>query len=90
MVSRQGKTATFDDWKVDKVKRPKASRDCSEFSVSYTSKKAKAYEFKAGDSITIQVTPVAESPEEHIDFRFTAVASKKLFVIDDISFDRAK
>ena len=89
-VSRSGKTATFDDWKVDKVKRPKSSRDCAEFSVSYISEKAKAYEFKAGDSITIQVTPVAESPEEHIDFGFAAVASKKFFVVDDVSFERAK
>ena len=89
-VSGSGEAVTFDDWKVDKVKRPKGSTECSEFIVTYTSASAKEHEFTAGDSITIQVIPVAETPEEHIDFGYNAIASKQFLVVDGVSFERAE
>ena len=78
----------LDDWTVDKVDRPKDSTDCSEFMVTYVSEKAKDYEFAAGESITITVIPVADTPEETIQFSFDVVGTKTLWVINGIEFER--
>ena len=79
---------TLADWNVDNVKRPKKSEDCSEFIVTFTSKDGKDYKYQSGDVVTITVVPVAESPEEHIDFTYNVVAVKKALVFNGVKFER--
>lgn len=86
-VSISGGTV-LDDWKVEKVDRPKNSTDCSEFLVTLVSEKGKDYDFSAGETVTITVTPVADTPDETIQFRFDVVGTKTLWVINGIEFER--
>lgn len=86
-VSISGGTV-LDDWKVEKVDRPKNSTDCSEFLVTLISEKGKDYDFSAGETVTITVTPVADTPDETIQFRFDVVGTKTLWVINGIEFER--
>ena len=86
-VSISGGTV-LDDWKVEKVDRPKDSADCSDFLVTLVSEKGKDYEFSAGEAITITVTPIADTPEENLQFVFDVVATKTLWVINGIEFER--
>ena len=86
MTGTDGKT-TINDWTVKKVERPKNS-DCSGFIVTFTSKAAIKQKYAPGDSISINVTPIAETPEEVISFNYEAVQGKKLFVFGDIKFER--
>ena len=88
-VSGSGTTATFDDWAVDNVDRHD-SKDCSEFTVAYTSEGAKGHKYKPGESVTVRVIPVVESPDEHFEFTYDVKASKKFAVLDDVMFERAK
>jgi len=78
----------FDDWKVEKVDRPKNSTDCSEFMVTMVSETAKDYDFAAGEKITITVIPVADTPDETIQFTYEVVGTKTLWVINGIEFER--
>lgn len=78
----------MDDWKVEKVDRPKNSTDCSEFLVTLVSEKGKDYDFSARETVTITVTPVADTPDETIQFRFDVVGTKTLWVINGIEFER--
>lgn len=78
----------LDDWKVDKVDRPKNSMDCSEFMVTLISEKGKNYDFSAGETITVTITPVADAPDEAIQFSFDVVGTKTLWVINGIKFER--
>lgn len=64
--------ATFDDWSVVEVKRPKEYTDCSDFKASYKSKTADKHKYKAGDKITVRITPVAESEDKYLEFNFVA------------------
>ena len=78
----------FDEWLVDEVKRPKNSTNCSEFTVTYTNKDSDKYKYQAGETVTIRVTPVAESPEEYMEFKFNVVATKKVVVFNGVKFER--
>ncbi len=89
-ITNGDETKTISDWEVKEVKRPKKSKDCSEFSVEYKSEEGNEYEFTSGEKIKITVTPVEETPEEHIDFKYNVVAIKKAFVFNDINFERVK
>lgn len=82
-------TTILDDWTVTDVKRPKGSNDCSEFIVTFKSKAGEQYKYKGGETVTIVITPVEETPEEHLDFTYNVVASKIAFIIDDVKFERA-
>ena len=86
-VSISGGTV-LDVWKVDKVDRPKNSTDCTEFMVTLVSEKGKKYDFSAGETVTITVTPVADTPDETIQFSFDVVGTKTLWVINGIEFER--
>ena len=77
----------LDDWIVKKVKRSK-NNDCSEFMVTLTSKQGKDYKYTAGEKITITVIPVADTPDEVIEFTYKAVSKKTLGVIKSIKIER--
>lgn len=87
-VSGENGTAHFDEWSVDEVKRPDNSTDCAEFKVTYVNKDSDKYKFQEGDTVTIRVTPVAETPEEYMEFQFNVVATKKAVVFDGVKFER--
>ena len=78
----------LDDWVVEKVDRPKNSIDCSEFMVTLVSKKGKDYEFSTGETITVTVTPVVDTPAQNLQFAFDVVGTKTLWVLNGIEFER--
>lgn len=79
--------ATFDDWVIDEVDRNK-STDCSDFVVYLSSDTAKKYKnYQEGQQITIKIVPVAELPEQIIEFHFNAVKGKG-FLGKSIKFER--
>ena len=80
-------TAVLDEWVVTNVDRHK-STNVADFTATFESKPAKDYKFQVGEKVTIKVIPVAESEDDFIEFSFDVVASKKLVVLDDISFVR--
>ena len=82
-------TTTLDDWTVTEVKRPKGSKDCSEFLVTYKSETGDRYKYKDGETITIAVTPVEEATEEHVDFTYNVAVSKKVIGLGSTKFERA-
>ena len=77
----------LDDWTVKEVKRPKKA-GCDEFVVTLVSKLGKEYKYQDGETITIKVVPVAEAPDEYIEFTFKVTALKKVVVFSGISFER--
>ena len=80
-------TTVLDDWTVKEVKRPK-NAGCDEFVVTLVSKLGKEYKYQDGETITIKVVPVAEAPDEFIEFTFKVTAVKKVVVFNGISFER--
>lgn len=88
-VTGSAGTTTLDDWIVTDVKRPKNSDNCAEFTVTYESATGDKYKYTAGETITIKVTPVEESPDVHIDIKYNVVAVKKVVVFNGIKFERA-
>lgn len=80
-------TTVLDDWTVKEVKRPK-NAGCDEFVVTLVSKLGKEYKYQDGGTITIKVVPVAEAPDEFIEFTFKVTAVKKVVVFNGISFER--
>ena len=78
----------LDDWTVKEVMRPKNSIDCSEFMVTLTSNAGKEYKYTVGEKITISVIPIADTPEETIDFEYEVVEKKTLGVIKGIEIER--
>lgn len=78
----------LDDWVVSEVKRPKKSMDCSEFMVTLNSKEGKGHKYTVGEKITISVIPVADTPEETIDFKYEVIEKKTLGVIKGIEIER--
>ena len=79
---------TFQDWTVKKVYRPKGA-DCSDFIVIFTSETAKKYKYESGDKIAVQITPVAESADEILEYDYKATVIQKAFAFKTISFERA-
>lgn len=80
----------LDDWTVTKVKRPKNSKSCSEFMVTLTSKEGKKYKYTAGEKITITVTPVVDTPDEVITFKYDVNSKKTLGILKGIEIERVK
>ena len=78
----------LNDWTVKEVKRPKNGTDCSEFMVTLTSKEGKDYKYTAGEKITISVIPIADTPEDTINFKYEVVEKKTLGVIKGIEIER--
>ena len=89
-ISSGKKDTQIEDWSVKKVKRPKKEKECSEFVVSFESKKAKDYKYHVGDKITIKVDPVADTPDGNITLNYKVKSSKKFGVFDGIKFERQK
>ena len=87
VVKSASGTETFEDVSVKEVEREKET-DCSRFKVSFTSETLKKQKFQEGDTVTITVMPVVESPEKLYVFSFEAKAVKKLGVINSIGFER--
>ena len=88
-VEGNGGTEVFDDWTVTEVKREKDSKECSEFTVRLENKNSKDYKYEDGDVVTIELMPMKGAPVDPMRFTFNAVAGKKLFIFDDITFERA-
>ena len=80
-------TTILDDWTVKNVDRHNSER-ISDFTVTFESKQAGEYKFQVDDTVTIRLIPVTESEDEFIEFRYKAVAVKKLMVLDGIGFER--
>ena len=81
------------DWTVREVKRPKNSKDVSEFMVTLTSKEGKDHKYTVGEKITISVTPI--KPEEgqtaeSIVFKYEVNGKKTLGVIKGTEIVRVK
>lgn len=89
-ISGGKKDTQIEDRSVKKVKRPKKEKECSEFVVSFESKKAKDYKYHVGDKITIKVDPVADTPDGNITLNYKVKSSKKFGVFDGIKFERQK
>lgn len=89
-ISGGKKDTQIEDWSVKKVKRPKKEKECSEFVVSFESKKAKDYKYHVGDKITIKVDSVADTPDGNITLNYKVKSSKKFGVFDGIKFERQK
>lgn len=89
-ISGGKKDTQIEDWSVKKVKRPKKEKECSEFVVSFESKKAKDYKYHVGDKITIKVDPVADTPDGNITLNYKVKSSKKFGGFDGIKFERQK
>ncbi len=82
-------TTTLDDWVVKEVKRPKDA-GCDDFVVTLVSKLGKDYKYQDGETITFRVVPVAETPDEFVDFTFKVTAVKTAVVFNGISFERVE
>lgn len=89
-ISGEKDDTIIEDWAVTKVKRPKKSKNCSEFIVSFESEVANDYKYQAGETVTIKVIPVVDTPDENIIFKYNVTSDKKAFVFDGIKFERDK
>lgn len=77
----------LNDWCIKEVTRPKNS-GFGEYTAKYVSEDGKDYKYQAGDTITIVVTPIAESPDEVLKFTYEVVGTKVAWVINSIAFER--
>lgn len=89
-ISGEKKDTLIEDWIVTKVKRLKKAKDCSEFTVSFESEKAKDYKYHAGDTVMIKVIPIADTPDENLTFNYIVKPDKKFVVFNGIEFERDK
>jgi hypothetical protein len=88
-IESSEETTALSDWKIKEVKRPKKS-SYTEYSAEFTSAKGKDYKYHDGDMVTVIITPVTESPDETLSFKFVAKAGKKYLFIPDINFERTE
>lgn len=79
-VSGPNGTTTFEEWEVSEVKRPKNSKDCSEYKVTIKIKDADKYKYQAGETITINVLPVEDNENEFLSFNFNVIENNVAFV----------
>ena len=86
-VTSNGKKTIFDDWTIKEVDRPKNS-EYVDFLATFTSEKADKFDFSAGDTIKIEITPVAADKDETYVFSFKTVAVKKALVFNGVAFER--
>ena len=86
-VSGPNGTATFEEWEVVEVKRPKNSTDCSEYKVTLKIKEADKYKYQAGETISINVLPVEDNENEYLTFNFNVIENNVAFV-KGIKFER--
>lgn len=89
-ISGSKKDTLIEDWTVIKVRRPKKSEDCSEFTVWFESETGKDLKYQVGESVTIEVIPVAETPDENLTFMYNVKPDKKFLIFDGIKFEREK
>ena len=87
IVSGSNGTKTFETWEVTGVKRPKNSKNCSEYMVTIKIKEADKYKYQAGENITIRVMPVEDNQKEYLDFKYNVVENNVAFV-KGIKFER--
>ena len=86
-VTSNGEKTIFDDWTIKEVDRPKNS-EYVDFLATFTSEKADKFDFSAGDTIKIEITPVAADKDETYVFSFKTVAVKKALVFNGVAFER--
>ena len=86
-VKGENGDTTLEDWTVTKVKREKGA-DCSEFTAHFESKTGKNYNYRAGETVSIKVIPVAESEDEYIEFTYNVVEKKTAVVFKSVDFER--
>ena len=87
IVSGSNGTKTFESWEVTGVKRPKNSKNCSEYMVTIKIKETDKYKYQAGENITIRVMPVEDNQNEYLDFKYNVVENNIAF-IKGIKFER--
>ena len=95
-VSGANEEITLTDWKISEVKRKK-NDDFSDFVAVYTNKGGKDYKYKAGQKVTITVTPIKKNSDdtlvdEHsddtIEIVYNVVSKKILGFINHLDFER--
>ena len=85
-VIRAGDEYSFNDWILLEVDRK--DKTLEEYVARYTSKSAKKFNFADGDVIEISIYCNEKDKEPAATIRYEAVSTKKLFVFNDISFER--
>lgn len=88
VTGANGSTTILNDWVVTEVDRSNAS-DSDTFLVTYESELGDDYDYEVGDSITITVIPVEETPENCFEFKFTVNRGNIWFVSIGTEFERA-
>lgn len=86
-VDNAGSKTIFDDWTISEVTRKK-NATYTDFIASFTSETADKFKYLDGMRIMIEITPVAEEPDETIEFIYNVVGVKKAFVFNDVQFER--
>lgn len=85
----------LNDWLVKKVKRPKTSKDVSEFTVTLESEKAKKYDYKDGEKVFVRITEdrndnnIVDADEIIDEFTFVVTEFKHIGMIPDVKFERS-
>jgi hypothetical protein len=87
-VSGGKSNTTLDDWKISEVKRPKKS-EFTNYTATFESDKGDDYDYQAGETVKVRITPVAETSNEYFEYTYNVVAVKKLFVFNGVDFERA-
>ena len=86
-VSGANGETVLDDWRVTNVDRHN-STSIEAFTVTYESEKAKGYQYKVDDKISIKITPAADHPENYIEFKYRVIPTKVVWVFDSSAFER--
>lgn len=88
-VDNAGEKTVFDDWSINEVIRKKNTA-YTDFTASFTSKMAGEFKYSDGMEIVIEVIPIAESPDEVMEFTYNVVGVKKAFIFNGIQFERVE
>lgn len=90
-IKANSKTVIYDDWIIKEVKRLKDSHDPSEFTATYTSKKARKQEWSADATITISIYYDGEASGTPYELRFKVSEYKaRKLLPDTVKFEQVK
>lgn len=77
------------DWTIQSVDRTK-SAEVKDYIAVLTSKDAKGFKYSDGDTVSVEILPVADEPDYAFECVFSANKVKKAVVFDRIVFERVK
>lgn len=89
LITSGNNSVSYTDWILDEVDRGKET-DVDKFIATYKSKLIKKYEYKDGDTVTIDVIPPEDSLYEKTTYRFNVSVLKKWKVLSDTTFTLEK